>query len=1403
MSNKLSDHWLRDQSFAFAATLLGDYDPEIFEPRQSACAMLLAQSVDTVRAGLISDSTLSLISTIDESYVDESFLAKNGWNELTAAALPLGHAVLVAREELSKRDEVSANGLNRVLISHAVYVLKRRHMTAVKFLKWLQRAVPGAVPGVDRAIQNIRAGGAGFVERVEQALAASRDADLQTRDRLEEIDRFHDLILDAAEADRDLLHPWWTRICMAYRSSLFCWPLLIEGNSSDDESAIPTGRGLSLPVSLFLLEDGKSSWKSGQNFYGQRIWFKYKLSKTEEKFSTEPRFREARDELPAHIDGFHFGFTQEWWTAFAIGVDVAKKLWSSQNGRLRFADKQAAQAKLQASLNVDLRAACDIVESVYSLVPDNAWKALRPCDRFFMVGDRSAEAYWVQCVLGLLLPAREIPLGLCTGRVEYLDGEFEMEDVAGVVAKLEYANRAGVPRVVLPGDRQEYFEGGVDDEKESSVQAEVAEFLDRIAADQSRKTLEINFARSARAAADAMQSAGWRRTSFLRTAGLQKTLSYHQHRLFIRDLLKSSKLKRRLKKKDVEWYNNHRKWFDVETEQLEDLDSVLLSSAKRSVKYVYGNQLIGKIPGASIEQTLGKWIAWKDNQIRSGEETGYRGPGLGVLALRTADGDREIRVWAALSEMLDADDGWWDQFQWSDLPMSAQFLAQLLCNQRADPTVSVGSAPDLIIIFDDAGMTQTRTNVVFPKNFHHQFFDLLNPRHPENHKRDFLDEALKRFGGGALNHPTRIIVVLPGDEELSDNRGSVLEQADRDILERLAVFRFGFSRQAAFSMANFRREVEGRLSWKEFELAAGRLIKNKLLTGSRDILVVPSATRKLLGDFSLLKDPDAHQHAAESLCPILNPKGVRISANRDRQLEPESILEADWHLQRAYSLVPWRFQPKRPKRNGRPRVADSQALLTFLRTSPDWDTVKRLRVNSKTRKESLDLCKELFDTQRTLTGQQPQSTTIALYIETLGRLYRNEQQRQDQIDSLADDIVYHVDTAIEHLKSEELSKSEWQRRLRHLFSRQVFALRMLGLPLTDHRVAGSKSYLDNAITEILERDFIGGLGEDLGGLDDYPISHDFWRCMWSDGKDEGTPNKTLSLNERSTYAYAAARASLGQRRVGRPSKAPWDEPWIAYFILTQPEYVAAAQLVGPLSTWREIYGSPPESASGFGSRVLNLQPHAKKRKGKWEEAWSGDILGACLNLWSYLTHPDNTQRLFGAPVAPALDLIRVLALEESLPAYLFLKQCGTEWLDRFATIVTQSSNRWSEPAHGTYGFVAEAWTTFGNTVVGLSAGWIAMLDSLDGLADDDARLFRVTGWLRAFEAARIDNVRHSDPENLAGIASNMPSIQDFRNAAFRAKRNADHIFKLRNARGWALYGHYRMLLSEIVRSVPT
>jgi hypothetical protein len=386
-----------------------------------------------------------------------------------------------------------------------------------------------------------------------------------------------------------------------------------------------------------------------------------------------------------------------------------------------------------------------------------------------------------------------------------------------------------------------------------------------------------------------------------------------------------------------------------------------------------------------------------------------------------------------------------------------------------------------------------------------------------------------------------------------------------------------------------------------------------------------------------------------------------------------------------------------------------------------------------------------------------------------------------------------------YLKEENLSPTEWRRRLRHLLSRQLFALRMLGLPLDSPVLAPARSYIDTAVSEVLKPGFLEGLGTGREGLGDFPISQDCWRMLWSDGNRGSTPNRTLTLIQRSRYAYAAARSSLSKNRSDGSGRDAWDEPWIAYFTQTRPEDIEPKQIVAPLNAWWSEYGFSEEASQAFGGRVLNMQPHAQQKKNaQWQERWLGELGETSGNLWRYVTHIDPTKQLVGPPVAAALRIIASIALRESLPAWRFVNQAGPNWLNYWPRFVLSSPDgSWPASIANSSDFVASEWRAFGGAVVGHKASWIAMLASLSDMRNDDARLARVRDWLRAYEALARPQLHDADPENLVRNAQKLPLTADFLKASELASLNSRNLLTLRNDRGYALYGYYGDLFMDL------
>ena len=109
----LSRSWMDDQSIAFAASLLGNFDVTMSVHREYACAKIVCGGLPNIERGLVSDSTLSLVATIDPGFTDAEALLQEEFENLPEIAGELFRVVCAAKAELEVRDQMSVSGLNR------------------------------------------------------------------------------------------------------------------------------------------------------------------------------------------------------------------------------------------------------------------------------------------------------------------------------------------------------------------------------------------------------------------------------------------------------------------------------------------------------------------------------------------------------------------------------------------------------------------------------------------------------------------------------------------------------------------------------------------------------------------------------------------------------------------------------------------------------------------------------------------------------------------------------------------------------------------------------------------------------------------------------------------------------------------------------------------------------------------------------------------------------------------------------------------------------------------------------------------------------------------------------------------------------------------------------------------
>ena len=1360
----LHQQWLVDKAVAFSASVLTGADLDEggtgLTERLERATQVIALNVTGETTGYFSDSTIALLEKIPDDYLEPDL-------SLLPAAVPLSPVLSGVPSEIELRT-TKAQRLPEILIAHAVYLLKHSHLSIRDFLKWLNRHKEPETRDIGGIVKNLDSDDPAWAT-VDRLLDLSRDASQQTRDRIDAVDRLYDALMPFASPGDGML--WWLRICLALRGALYCWPLMVAGSP---EHGL---HGISLPVGLFLSQDGES-----------KVYFRIV---NPGNAAEHRRYVPRKGDVWAHMEDSNLQWNGEWAKAFQVGLEVAKTLWRTQNGRLCFVDDVAADAMLNASVVVDLGAACAIVDTIFG------GRGGAP----YRLSGRSAEAYWVQAVLGMLLPGREVPLGVVTGRVEMADGGYEIRHVDGISKKLEYANNVGFSRVVLPSgesdestddvndaDGQDAHDAGTvpypdhaespmlttasslesadvgtgDDgdgtSEERTAEAEVRAFLKSLAASNARKRIEINFCRNVRNVADAMQMSGWRRTAFVRLCATQRAFSIQLRRLFLLEQIQAGT---RLAGEDRRFYDRN-PWTIRDSRVVQQLDRYLLSGT-RTIELVDRGRFEDTFPGGA-EAAIGRWLAWKDHQVRSGSDAGIRGPGLGILCLRSTETDNEIRLWSTIADTLSASPEWWNAFQWSSVDQAAHLLARLLGNRRATPSISLTPAPDLLVLFDEGNLTQRRTNPVFPDDFRGQWLDLLNASKDDPSAIHYLNEALRQEGEGSLG-PTRIVVIYGPPNQLRTELVDALDADDRNALERLAVFRFDFSIQAAYAALNYDRPSRERIAWLEVDERLKALVAKRAVFATRGRFYISPRLLPVLRDGQPYHDPNAHVSAAKALAPILEPRSLFIASNRDRTLEPENVLEATWHLQRARMLV--------PPRDRRLRVQCEAALstLTFLRPFPDWDTVKQLHA-SATSADAVELGRELLSKERSITGRLPHSSRVAALLNAIGDLGRSLNGPSAEVMrlQLAEEATALFTDAVRTL--EALSVSDARRQKRKLFSEYVYCMKMLGASDTESQVSGALSYLAGTVAEVVNPDFY-----DVRDLDDYPVSRDWLRARWSDPE--------LPLKERSTQAYAAARLHIGRWREGIQVREPWDQPWIEYFALTTTEDFYASQLHSPLVTWDAVYGHDEESAERFGQRVRDFVSYLASKDNQELSWWGSKIRSAADNLWNFITHQDAARQLRTREADTALRLIGVVVMREVLPAFDFIERRGAEWF-----------GRWPERLGGSW---SRGWNNLTALIVGSEAGWVSMLSSLGPF--DERVIELVRSWLRAYRNIGATLLDRRDPERLIERGGKRTLVDTYRRKRAAALWNGYQLLAQRNERGWIIFGDLRTAFENVLHEI--
>lgn len=872
-NSSLYQKWLTDQQISFSSTLRlakSGLDFNAFEAQ-----------LDALEPSLYGDSTLHLLSQLVKD--------ENDWIRDKAKK---------SKKILS--DLSRAYGINhQALNSRAAIVLRDSKLNFTDFLQWATRIsayqenieVSDTWLATDylwntRVWDSIRAAvesssssnTAWLLDEINANLSWFSSPKTRSDRRIIALCAFYSALENLFEEKG--VPPVLHRLSMTLLNMQLCWPIQVITLPYDNETTI----GLLLPFFPWITEDGRSTTTF------QSIYLKAK---------------DVGGYLPPDEKNPYHRFAQgclewdpRWHASIHSGFQIAKSLWRSQNGRLH---PEPRDRKLCSSLAIDFSPAMAIV-SPHSSIRDG---------QAFVLKDSSAQAYWVQVALGLMLPAGRIPLGLVTGTVlNQRKGEYLLGDVEGLEQKLILASASGfLQKMILPATP--YTLKTVRTFREGIVSNEVRSDL-----------LENNLCKTVRDTADVLHTAGWRRATFIGAAETRRAFSRLTQSLFElddKDIVVRPTLE----------HPNRGDWNFVEEayrivgdlKLSNDLSEILLRSTL-----------------AVSEKQLGFWLAFQDHAIRTGQQNdGFGGSGIGVLCIRTHSNESDMRFWAHVFDALEATAEVWERFQFGSLVESAQVLADLLNNFDADPNISKLPAPDFLVILDEAGATQAwdpRTKYegdirgslqLLLNTYQIRIRDMPHALANALLQRDNTRERI--FGR------TRILVITGGNplttvySKPQDRMAARIEWQDA-----LSIFRNGFSIHDARAVINRLRtnKKEDLVEWDTLKDSMQALIENDVIFSSRgEYYFTDQNEVNTLVQFNA----DIHEAAGLSFMPLI-ASTTSSAASRRLEVTTHQIREATWHFQQMYDFAKNRAQADRSRKY--------RSAIAFLDPNADWDTVTQL-----------------------------------------------------------------------------------------------------------------------------------------------------------------------------------------------------------------------------------------------------------------------------------------------------------------------------------------------------------------------------------------------------------------------------------------------------------------------------
>lgn len=875
--SKLLELWERDQKIAYGLTLVlsrscpvGQYAP-------------LRALLDGAAMSGLGDSALHQCASLGDKDARD---LESLWDEPPQ---------LRAQAQAVMDDLRGAGGVNhQVLAAKGMVLLLESHLSLERFTHWAERLSPEATKGTvrphawskglwrslrDRASNRPETG-----RRLADAMSSFSGGDPIDGARVAAICAWYDAVHELYAGDG--VPAALTRLGFALLSAQFCWPVQIATNG-----AAPLG--IALPLYAWL----RPSYEGDP------------ANRVEAVSEAERHQPPARGNEAVTSHGFTHGnlrWSEEWHQAMRRGLQVGKDLWKSQTGRMD--DPVQRHAWNDASLCVDFSIAGRIVAEFPA----------KPAAPLTLVGS-SAQVYWTQVVLGLLLPAHRVPLGTATGTVlNCRNREYVLGEVLGLEAKLKYASQSGfLQKMVLP-------------RTPGTQEAIAAAFSDEAIRDD---LLESNLCSTVRDAADALQASGWRRAVFLSTPEARYSFSQLTHDLFE---LEEAGVELAAGAPGANRTFAVREAWHRATSALDSIRGKALCKGPSPVQFVARDVVDDK--------QLGYWLGSVDHRVRSSEESGYAGPGLGIACVRTRSGESDMRFWSHVFQLLEATDSIWETFQFGTLDQSAAALAQLLNNFSADPAISGMPAPDLLVIVDEAGTTREgAARIEFTRDTRGSLSELLASHATRRGASHLLaDRLVQRDERRAeVFGKTRILVIEPpasGRAEKYDWREGPARHnipAAKTVLDALRVFRSGFSVHQARAVIDtaFRAQNRETPTWVELRNVLDKLRAEGKICYGRGEFYFSAQQLQQPADPEFIFDADLHEAAALAFAPLLRGSSFD-DTTRGMAMTAHHLREADWHFQQVYAYAATSEQFFRAR--------EHLSLMGFVLPVQDWDTVRRM-----------------------------------------------------------------------------------------------------------------------------------------------------------------------------------------------------------------------------------------------------------------------------------------------------------------------------------------------------------------------------------------------------------------------------------------------------------------------------